>query len=231
MCAEREVSVEFAGDFETHLTVRPDGPRGADTLHRWAGRHGMKFTHIVLARGESPSQPMVTRQGSGVLSGELRAATALRTRLADDGFVVTRVKVEAAPWNQGVPPSDAAALGQPADRHFEHHAKLVLRTGADLTALAALAQRHGAHVSRNALRLWPDRRQERFVTQRCYRAGRASAQAALDALLGELTAGGYEIADVEQEYVVYDSNLALDAGWLDVAEGGVGDVHTMEATV
>jgi hypothetical protein len=37
----------------------------------------------------------------------------------------------------------------------------------------------------------------------------------LDGLVAALSAGGYIILDIEQEYVVYDSNPAVDAGWLD----------------
>jgi hypothetical protein len=41
-----------------------------------------------------------------------------------------------------------------------------------------------------------------------------TAQQALDALLETLRADGQEIAEIEQEYVVYDSALRLDDGWL-----------------
>ena len=44
--------------------------------------------------------------------------------------------------------------------------------------------------------------------------GRAEAHAALEALLRGLAPLGYPILDIEEEFVVYDSNLALDAGWI-----------------
>jgi hypothetical protein len=60
-----------------------------------------------------------------------------------------------------------------------------------------------------------DGRAERFVTQRCHAAGRATARGRLAALLGALAAGGYAVLSVEEEYVVHDTAPGVDAGWLD----------------
>jgi hypothetical protein len=89
-------------------------------------------------------------------------------------------------------------------------------------ALAALAARHGAHLSRNALRRRDDGVQERFVTQRCAAVGRPAARRLLDGLLAALAAAGHTALGVEEEFVAHDSNLALDAGWIE-AEGKTAD--------
>ncbi len=209
--------MEFDGLFETHVTLRADD---AEALRAWAARRGVKFHQIVLDRGRTPSHPMVTRGGAGTLSGQLAAADELARGLADAGFAVTRVKVEAAPGNRDIPPTDADAARHPG-RYFEHHVKLALPADADFAALAALAQGHAAHLSRNARRDRTDGTQERFVTQRCHAAGSATARRAFDALRSALAAAGYAAVKVEQEYVVYDSNLAADAGWIEsVSPGG-----------
>jgi hypothetical protein len=207
--------MEFEGEFETHLTVRADDAQGVEAARAWADRHRLKFLHIILARGHTPSQPMVTRRGTGTLSGQLAAAAALCPELAAAGFVVTRIKIEAAPGNRDVPASDAEAADRHPGRYFEHHVKLALDPDADVAALVATARRHAAHLSRNALRVRGDGRHERFVTQRCPSVGRPAARRRLDDLLASLEAGGYPVLDVEEEYVVHDSNLAVDAGWLD----------------
>jgi len=207
--------MQFPGDFETHLTVRLADGQTVESLRAAPAARGLKCTHIVLARGRSASQPMLTRDGRGTLAGQLAEAAALRRALEADGFVVSRVKVEAAPWNQGVPQSDADGAAHPADRYFEHHVKLLLDDRADLHALARLAARHGAHLSHNALRRRDDGRLERFVTQRCHGVGRHTARARLEALLAELHSECYEVIDVEEEFVVYDSDLSLDAGWIE----------------
>lgn len=102
-------------------------------------------------------------------------------------------------------------------RYFEHHVKLLLAgpTVARTLALTSLVEPHGARLSRNARRVRADGVQERFVTQRCYRVGLATAGQRLEALVAAVSAAGFEIAAVEQEYVVFDSGPVRDLGWLD----------------
>jgi len=205
-------TVEFDGEFETHVTVRA---ADADAVRAWAARHRLKFLHIVLDRGDTVSQPMVTRRATGTLAEQMTAAADLSRRLDAEGFAVTRVKIEAAPGNRDVPQTDAEAIDRHRGRYFEHHVKLALDPTADLSALVTLARRHAAHLSRNARRRRDDGKQERFVTQRCAGVGQAVARRRLTDLLEDLAAEGYVAHDVEEEFVVYDSNLGVDTGWLD----------------
>lgn len=193
------------GDFEIHLTLLAD-PRLAD----FAAAHGLKYTRIVLDRGATPDQPMLTLRARGPLDGVAARGRDWAGRLAGDGFTVVRVKVEASPFNAGVPQHDAEV---PPHRYFEHHVKLLLGTAGIETA-RRISVRHTAHLSRNARRHGTGGRHERFVTQRCHGCGRPEARRRLDALVAELTAAGLAIAEVEQEYVVLDSNPAVDAGWI-----------------
>jgi len=207
--------MEFAGEFETHLTVRLAGTGDLERLQEWSNVHGLKCLHIVLDRGTHPSQPMLTRRGSGTLSGEIAAALAVRDGLADGGFSVTRIKIEAAPWNGDIPQSALDVGHDAADRYFEHHVKLLLLQNAGYASLLELAQRHNAHLSRNALQRRLDGCEERFITQRCRSVGQCEARHQLNALLGEVQATGHPVLAVEEEYVVYDSNVLIDAGWIE----------------
>jgi len=208
--------MDFAGNFETHLTIGLDDTAGVEALRAWGEAHGLKCLHILLQRGASPSQPMLTRRGSGDLASELRIANDLSRQLGAAGFRVTRIKIEAACTNRDVPATDADARAHPG-LYFEHHLKLLLDPQTDLVPLASLAQEHAAHLSRNALTARPDGREERFVTQRCRLVGREVARRRLDALLKTLKTHGYPILDVEEEFVVFDSNGEIDAGWIDVS--------------
>ncbi|MEU3056834.1 hypothetical protein [Streptomyces griseus] len=206
--------------YESHLTLLCEGDE-LRRLERWAGlRQGVKFTHIVLARGRTASQPMLTLRGSRPsYENEFGAVREIGAALARDGFAVARVKVECAPWAAEVPRDDADVPGpeHPAgERHFEHHVKLLLDPAHDdREALVAVAVRHGAHVSWNARRRRADGREERFVTQRCHRVGDRRAALMLNALLAELSA--YDVLDVEREYVLLDSGPELDEGWLEAS--------------
>jgi len=205
-------ALRFSGDFEIHLTVAPgQGPALAD----WAPRHGLKFVEIELARGATPGQPMLTLTTSGTLAGAAAAARRIAEQTRSARFEVVRVKIEAAPWNEGVPESDAEARLLGPRYYFEHHIKLVLPDdlGRDELSLAEVVERHGAHLSRNARRTRPDGLRERFVTQRCRLVGARTAGHRLDALLAALATR--DIVTVEREFVVLDSAESLDAGWID----------------
>ncbi|WP_202919484.1 nucleotidyl transferase AbiEii/AbiGii toxin family protein [Saccharothrix deserti] len=161
---------------------------------------------------------MLTVQGSGTLEDLHRLAEGWRADLAAEGLGVLRVKIEAAPWNEGVPASDLDASDE---LYFEHHVKVLLSSG-DRDAVDRLRwaiAENGANVSRNARRR-RGRHEERFVTQRCRGVGLATARTRLDALLAVLRDGGYEVLEVEEEYVVHDDALHVDRGWLDSTRWG-----------
>lgn len=201
------------GALESHLTV---SCREQDTerLAAWAAARGLGFTHILLARGRTPSQPMLNLRAEGSAVEQVRAALGVADELTAHGFRVVRIKTEAAPWASGVPQDDVAGrAGDPA-LHFEHHVKLLLPADHDRSRLEAVVVPHTAHLSRNARRSRADGRQERFVTQRCHRVGRATAGRRLTALLDSLRAEQHPVLEVEREYVLHDTNLGLDDGWI-----------------
>ncbi|MFE7652331.1 hypothetical protein ACFU6M_05300 [Streptomyces bottropensis] len=223
---------EFAGEFETHLTVViGDESRGGGEgrVRRWARRHRVKYTRIVLDRGATPDQPMLTVRGEGSLSARRAAASEWVERLGTEGFGVARVKIEAAPWNEDVPLTAAEARTLPPGCYFEHHVKLALADDREVGRVRALAERHAAHVSRNARRAVGGRGgrgHERFVTQRCRDVGRPEARRRLDALLDALAEAGFEAVEVEEEFVVHDDRPDLDSGWIDEGAAGRADLRT-----
>lgn len=207
--------MNFQGEFETHITVALSNPKQWELLWNWCQARDLKCVHIVLERGLRASQPMMTRHGVGTLKAELRKAAALCRECQSAGFQVSRVKLEVAPSNQDVPQTPVQAQSYSGRRYFEHHIKLLLPAEANLSALEAAVKPHGAHLSRNARRVRGDGQQERFVTQRCKSVGRHEANHSFGQLLQTLEDLGFPILETEAEFVVFDSNLALDAGWLD----------------
>ena len=203
----------YHGNFEVHLTIRAAGD--LDAFRAWCEVECCRCVHIVLARGATVEQPMATwRRGDSVLPDVLAEVDRRARDLERAGFAVVREKIEADPENDDVPATDEASLSHPPGNHFENHVKLRRKTGAEREALLRICLEHAAHVSRNAWRAPAEGFEERFVTLRSYRMGRAASQERLQRLLAGLEAAGERIIEVESEYVVYDSNLALDAGWL-----------------
>ena len=201
----------FEGLLETHLTIAA-GPAAVDfdVLERFAHEHALRCLHIVLPRGAHPSQPMLTRRVQATLPRALADAARLAAALAAAGLRVCRTKIEAPPDAAGVPAHDDGGGG----RYFESHVKLRLPLGADLATPTAIAAAHGAHLSRNARSTGTDGVETRFVTQRVAGAGSLRASAAARTLAAALDAAGLAVAGVETEYVVHDSNLSIDAGWI-----------------
>ncbi|MER7980641.1 hypothetical protein [Streptomyces sp. NPDC095817] len=177
-------------------------------LRRWAASAGLKLTHIVLARGRMRDQPMLTLSGSSSYVEQSERVRDVVAGLRADGFEPVRVKTESTPWAAEVP----ARLGRDDERYFEHHVKLLLDANTDLSALAARVVPHGAHLSWNALRVRAGARHERFVTQRCRGTGADGAGRALKRLLRDLD--GFMVLGVEREFVLHDSDLSVDDGWL-----------------
>ncbi|KOV73580.1 ankyrin [Streptomyces sp. AS58] len=195
--------------YESHVTVRCTDADEWLRLHRWAAAAGLKLTHIVLVRGRLRDQPMLTLSGSSSYAEQAARARDVVTGLRTDGFDPVRVKTECTPWAPEVP----ARLGRNDERYFEHHVKLMLNAGTDLAALGALVVPYGAHLSWNARRVRAGTRHERFVTQRCREVGAHGAGQALERLLTELA--GFVMLNVEREFVLHDSDLSLDDGWIE----------------
>ncbi|MEM8924850.1 MAG: nucleotidyl transferase AbiEii/AbiGii toxin family protein [Actinomycetota bacterium] len=204
--------------YETHVTVSMRTGFDREGLVALADEHSMKLLHIELDRGEVSSQLMLTfhgeaRGGRG-LDDQLRRAGDLEFPIHRLRGEITRVKVEVPANASPAPADDREAATRSPLLYFEHHVKLAIPVGTDLADLRALVERHGAHLSRNAF----DRRDDidhRFVTQRCYGVGNNTAEARYHELLAELGSTGFEMLKSEREYVVHDSNTALDRGWID----------------
>ncbi|MER6250535.1 hypothetical protein ABT224_03960 [Streptomyces sp. NPDC001584] len=191
--------IDSMSEYETRVTVRCADAAELARLDAWAGARELKVAHILPARGRVVSQPMLTlpdRTGHELLVPRLRAA----------GFDPVRVKVETVPWTTDSP--------GPGGGHFEHHLKLPLPADFDRAALESLVVPHGAHPSWNARRVLAAGTHERFVTQR-WRGTAPEAGAACDALVAALGAAGYEIRSQEREFVLYDSALSVDDGWIE----------------
>ncbi|MEU4272942.1 hypothetical protein [Streptomyces sp. NPDC026092] len=189
--------------YETHVTVRCRTEEERARLGAWAADRGLKLTTIVLARGRTPVQPMLTLP-------DRTSHPAVVAALREAGFEAVRVKVETVPWS-----TEPAG---PGGGYYEHHLKLTLPAPYDRTALEALVTPHGAHVSWNARRVLPGQsgRHERFVTQR-HPGPVDAAGRACDALVAALVAAGRELIAQEREFVLSDSDLSWDQGWLEEA--------------
>ncbi len=205
-----------AGSFEAHVTIAPGDPAYVERFTNLCDQLAVKAVVIELPRGETRSQPMTASYHHGNLAAVLDEVHALARRIATQEFDVTRIKLEAVGRNPMTPQTDAEARTSPSN-YFEYHVKLLLGPDDDLAAIEAVCSRHCAHLSRNAnaRKLRADGLAERFVTQRVHDLGRPKAEREFAALLDDLRPLELRYGQRTREYTVYDSNAAVDHGWLE----------------
>lgn len=206
--------MEYWGEFETHLTIAPLDSQAE--FRAWCERQNLKYVEIELARGSSVHQPMATwvHAQRTSLADVAQAGRSLAKSASEAGFKVTRLKIEAAPSNQDIPITSEDVVHHSPQNYFEHHIKVRRDSQARLEQLTEVSQHAGAHLSRNARRKCEGRFEERFVTLRHYGMGRNESNLALRRLIQSIQEINEFIVEIESEYCVYDSNVALDDGWL-----------------
>jgi hypothetical protein len=216
------------GLFELHVFVEPLDPP-ADVVERFrvACRDAAPPMKALLLELDYVGKGFVgVLQSSRYVEGDVAAA---RAAIAEDarqlraaGFTVIREKIEAMATATGVPGDAAAARSSPADRYFEFHVLIDRRDGltdADMRSLRTLATRFAGELgtpvplSYNALKP-----AQRFLNLRARGCGLDRAMQPVDALRAAIRElGALEVKKVIAEYICYDTNRAVDNGWLEPA--------------
>lgn len=203
-----------SGVYEIHVTVAPTEQieQFKSSVIAW----GAKPVLIELPQGSLvPLQPMTAHYVRGTEAEAREQATALASCLEGAGFEVTRVKIEANYKNAGVPTTDEEASKFP-ENYFEFHVKVLTENEAHETRqqVSEVSQRYNAHFSRNAFSKTGGT-EERFLTSRLYGCGLARAMVHWESLCEALKGvPGVQLSNRLYEYTVYDSKVALNAGWI-----------------
>lgn len=208
------------GLFESHITVHAETPEALARFKSACAEIGVKCLHIELDSGAHAFQPMIGATHRGDFATARGEAFELEATLTRRGFAVTRVKIEAFIENAGVPTGDAEAME--SGTYFEFHALVTLPSSDIPAALRSVCAAHGGHLSRNAFKRDPEGRTSRFVTLRVSGVGSTRADSIFGDFLNALREAGFELSKIRREFVVYDSNLELDAGWGNVVVAGKG---------
>lgn len=216
--AARLRGAAYDGIFEAHVTVQVTSDAERERFAAACDDLGVKYILIALPTGVTASQPMTASYHRGLLESVQGEVLSLGAELLRRGFAVTRTKIEAIGPGRDVPEDDAAALARPRDNYFEYHVKVRLSPDREpdaLRRLEATCRAHRAHLSRSARSVSSGGVETRFVTQRAYGAGRVTSGARFDALVRALEEGGFRPGKRLREYTVYDSDVGVDAGWID----------------
>lgn len=215
------------GSFEIHIFVEPlDPPPEAIAAFRVACAAAPTPMKALLLHLDYVGQGFVgvlqsSRYVQGDVAAAREAARADAEALRSAGLSVIREKVEAVATDAGVPQNAEDARRSPDDRYFEFH---VLIDGKarplsedDMRSLRAIAADLAAQLgtpvplSYNALK--PS---QRFLNLRARGVGLDQAMIPVRALEQAVTSAGVlEVKKVITEYICFDSNRAVDNGWLE----------------
>lgn len=215
------------GTFEVHIFVEPLDPT-EEVIERFravcqAAPTPMKALWLKLdyvGRG-FVGVPQTSRYVEGDLAAARAAAAVDMAVLRAAGFVILREKIEAMAPNAGVPKNAAEAARSPADRYFEFHVLIDGQEGPltprDMVHLRTMSQEFSARLgvpvplSYNALRP-----AQRFLNLRARGVGLDEAMKPVLALQSAITEGGTLVVQkVIAEYICFDSNRAVDNGWVE----------------
>lgn len=226
------MSVEpVLGSFEVHLFVEPLNPSAAqvESFRAACAAAPVPMKALLLELDYVGRGFVGVLQSSRYVTGDVAAGVEAAHHdaraLREAGFVVLREKVEAVAQNEGVPRTAADAERSPEDRYFEFHLLVDGRDGplseADMVSLRALAERYTARLaspvplSYNALKP-----AQRFLNFRARRQGLEQALRTVEQLSEEVRASGaLFVKKVIGEYICFDSNRAVDNGWLEPLDG------------
>ncbi len=205
---------DVSGIFEVHVTVQGDRVERFREMCEQLGK--LKVIQIELKGSSEQQSARLQRQlmtasyhSAKSIADVQKIAFGFARAFVGEGFAVERVKIEAMCHSEGVPETS----DYPPNCYFEFHVKLLLEPG-QAAALLPLCARHNAHLSRNALKTVAQG-EHRFVTQRMHKVGRSEAVARFEACVAELIDEGYAVVSRQREFSVYDTNVNLDAEWLE----------------
>ncbi|MEM6751631.1 MAG: hypothetical protein AAF630_01370 [Cyanobacteria bacterium P01_C01_bin.38] len=204
----------YKGTFEAHITVSAGNSALRQKFKLICQNLNIKCVFIELPEGATRSQPMTASYHHGALKDVLQQINQIVQKIVNADLEITRIKIEAMVSNQDIPISDIEAQKLPKSNYFEFHVKAILSADENLEVLRKYCLQHKAHLSANAFKKLVDGKQQRFITMRAYAVGYQSAQKRFDNLLLHLKSKGYKLSQQQREYTVYDSNLNLDAGWI-----------------
>jgi hypothetical protein len=204
----------YRGTFEAHITVKADKLALKEKFDLLCQNLNLKCVFIELPKGTTRSHPMTASYHHGTFKDVLQKINQIAQNIVNADFKITRIKIEAMVSNQDIPILDIEAQKLPKSNYFEFHVKAILSADQNLEVLKKYCLQHNAHLSANAFKKLVNGRQQRFITMRVYGVGYKTAQKRFDNLLGLLKAKGFKLSQQQREYTVYDSNLNLDAGWI-----------------
>ena len=191
--------------FEIHITTQKLSEQELPAFVDFCAKIEAKPILIELSHGKSTQQPMISKvvKCDGKASLEFILED-LKNLFVANSFSVERTKIEVPVKYHSATKGFYPALSK---TYFEWHGKVIV---SDTKSMQALAEKFGGKLSKNSLKNEANRK---FITLRDF-DGEASIMSRIQALKTALAEVKAPVLKEELEFCIYDSNLQLDAGWI-----------------
>jgi hypothetical protein len=208
--------------FESHLFVGPinPSPEQQQEFIRICKSLGLRALNLALNFEESGLNTVLQSSKYYKVSSPLLALEQMvqDAEKLNEHFEVVRIKLESLADNDGVPQTDAEACNIPGDTYFEYHLKLKDKdiTAEDDEKLKSLSKKLCEELnirvpfSCNNL---PDH--QRFLNARTYKLGFKNSYSLVEKVINAIKENGFTLDRIVSEFITYDTNKALDRGWLE----------------
>ncbi len=212
--------------FETHLTVAPQAHTNTqslvDDVEAWKAiceNHNLSPLHFDLFGSDShvgaQTMSAASREFDSINDAIVHAKMqALDLEQRYEGVSIARIKIE-VPLDH-----DHVALNFDADRYMESHICVQIESGGaiDPAGMYDIAMKHGCGISKNVLNQ-PTHSSLKwiFLTMRRGGTDAITFRKKHDFVCKDLARAKFLVRTKELEYVMYDSNPALDANWMTIS--------------
>ncbi|CAF3001093.1 unnamed protein product [Rotaria sp. Silwood2] len=137
-------------------------------------------------------------------------------------FNIIRIKIKSLASNEGVPQTDIdkRLFWCQKKYYFEFHYKILVnkcRGGNKLNKLRTICQsnrKFRLHVSFNVFKQLDEKHSHYMVITRLFDVARENAFKSSDAIVEYLTKNNFPPLETVSEFIVYDTHMELDKGWI-----------------
>lgn len=225
----KQDKVKYPTPFEIHITVSCNGPLTLDfstAFNASCERIGVKpiVLDLTLSNGNSIVDVMTSSKHVGNNMTVYREVERIVTLLTNDGFTVTRKKIETVPWHPAAPQQHGEPM--PNNCYFEAHLPIMINNKSSADIIAQHCKDLGAHMSRNAFKTYPDGSYVQMVTMRKYDGTYESFKREVDLAVTMFEANGL-INKPIIEFSIYDTKLSNDFPWIPSTKANTNERKTL----
>jgi len=216
----KEEKAEFPLPFEIHVTVDLDSQKNSIEFSELISKFkkvcdeiGVKPIIIDLENGgESVMKDVMT---SSHFYGDNKTSydecMRISNSLESNGFKITRKKIETVPWHPAAPVNDDDNM--PYNCYYESHIGCII-TPDQKDKLQEIAEKNGAHLSRNFFKKLDNGKFVNMITHRSYNDLYKRFESQVNYIKDLLNDSKIEYDKVINEFSVYDTNISHDNKWL-----------------